>query len=411
MKWVEAYDDQTLVYFHKNPSPTNIWNINFPTIPKHIYEQSVKDDPTMANSDYHIQQEQQPVCGGPYKLVKRIQGQEIVVERRDDFFFKDGKQLRPIRGFREVRLKVIDDRNTALLALRAGEIEETMITPEHWITEQTQNDEFYARNTKVTGTQWTEFHICWNVQTPFFSDKRVRQAMAYAFDHQEMLDKLYYGLYQPAVGTFHPDSWMASKNVKPYHQDLDKAEDLLDAAGWADSDGDGIRDKLIDGKKTDFEFSVLTLNTQAGIKTAELLKQNLDQIGIICNVKPLEFTVLMQAEIDHKFQAALGGWGAGTDPDQTVNLFGTGENRNFGLYSSKEVDDLFVQGRKEFDPEKRAAIYQKIHEILYEDQAYMWLYYRNSFYGFNKSLRGYKFSPKGPFNYGPGFDSIWKPEI
>lgn len=410
LRWVEAYDDNTLVYFHKEPSPTNVWNLVFPVVPKHIYEHSVKDDPTMTNSEYHVKQEQQPVCGGPYLLTKRTQGQEIIVQRRSDYFDKGGKRVRPMRSFQEIRMKVIDDRNTALLALRAGEIEETMITPEHWITEQTQNDEFYSRNTKATGTQWTEFHICWNVSTPYFSDKRVRQAMAYAFDHQEMLDKLYYGLYEPAVGPFHPTAWMASKNVKPYKQDLDKAEDLLDAAGWADSDGDGIRDKVIGGKKTNFEFSVLTSTTQSGIKTAELLKQNLDQIGIICNVKPTEFTVLMQMERDHTFHAALGGWGTGTDPKSLVNIFGTGENRNYGLYSNKEVDALFLQGRKEFDREKRAAIYAKIHEILYDDQTYMWLYYRNSFYGFNKSLRGYKFSPSGPYLYSPGFDSIWKPE-
>ena len=58
---------------------------------------------------------------------------------------------------------------------------------------------------------------------------------------------------------------------------------------------------------------------------------------------------------------------------------------------------------------KRAKIYGKIHELLYEDQPYTWLYFRNSFYGFNKDLRGYVFSPRGPYGYGPGFSSLWKP--
>jgi peptide/nickel transport system substrate-binding protein len=138
------------------------------------------------------------------------------------------------------------------------------------------------------------------------------------------------------------------------------------------------------------------------------MKQNLDQIGVVCNVKPTEFTVLQQLEIEHKFHAAMGGWGTGTDPDTTINIFGTGENRNFGSYSNKEVDELYKEGRKEFDPVKRAAIYAKIHQILYEDQIYTWLFWRNSFYGFNKSIRGYKFSPRGPYSYGPGLDSLWK---
>jgi peptide/nickel transport system substrate-binding protein len=58
---------------------------------------------------------------------------------------------------------------------------------------------------------------------------------------------------------------------------------------------------------------------------------------------------------------------------------------------------------------KAGKIYQQIALQLYEDQPYTWLFYQSSFYGFNKSLRGSKFSPRGPYHYGPGFDSIWKP--
>ncbi len=82
--------------------------------------------------------------------------------------------------------------------------------------------------------------------------------------------------------------------------------------------------------------------------------------------------------------------------------------RNFLQYSNPEVDKLFVEGRKEFDREKRAAIYAKIDEIIYHDQPCTFLFWRNSFFGFNKQLRGYKFSPRGPFDYGPGFGSFWK---
>ncbi len=78
-------------------------------------------------------------------------------------------------------------------------------------------------------------------------------------------------------------------------------------------------------------------------------------------------------------------------------------------YSNPRVDDLYAKGRKEFDQQKRAAIYGEIARILYEDQPYTWLYYSSSFYGFNKQLRGYVFSPRGPYTYHPGSFSIWKP--
>ncbi len=410
LRWVEAYDDHTVVFFHREALATNTWNINFPIIPKHIYEKSIADDPTLQNSDYHVQQENHPISGGPYKIVRRERGQTVLLERREDFYLHQGKPVRPKPHFKTIRFRVVTDSNTALLALKKGDLEETQLNAEQW-TAQTNDDEFYKRNTKISDTEWVSYHFCWNCKSVFFSDRRVRQAMSHAFDHEELLKKLCYDLYEPCTGTFHRQSWMYPKqNVpQPYHQDLDKAEDLLAQAGWEDSNGDGILDKQVAGRRQDFRFTILCGQTPRSIKICTLLKESLDQIGIICSVKPTEFTVLQQVSRDHKFHATFGGWGTGADPSTSKNIFATGENRNYGQYSNRRVDDLFYQGEREFDRDKRAEIYGQIHNQLWEDQPYTWLFYRNAFYGFNKRLRGYNFSPRGPYSYSPGFDAIWVP--
>ena len=408
LRWVHAYDDRTLVIFHKEPIASWTENIQFPIIPKHIYEKSLHDDYTLQNSEYHVKYENNPVTCGPYRYVKRERGQEIVLERREDYFMQGGKQIRPKPYAKQIRLRIISDPNTTLLALRAGEVDEASISAEQWVT-QTNGDDFYERNTKATGLQWVEFHFEWNCESRFFSDVRVRKAMSYAFDYDEMLDKFFYGLYEPCSGVFHHTGWMASSKPKPYKQDLDRAEELLDAAGWKDSDGDGVRDKVINGRKLKFEFTLIAGQTPTAKKVCTLMKDNLDQIGIICHVKPTEFTVRMQLALDHKFDSMMGGWGTGTDPSTLSNIFKTGEGRNHGRYSNERVDELFELAAKEFDREKRAALYAEIHEILYEDQPNTWLFYRPSFYGFNKRLRGYSFSPRGPYGVSPGFHSMWVP--
>ncbi|TWT32092.1 peptide-binding protein [Blastopirellula retiformator] len=410
IRWVQAYDDNTIVYFHRESTPVNVWNINFPVIPKHIYEETIKEDPTMRLSKAHADLEENPVCGGPYMLVKHDRGQEIVLERREDFYMVDGKQVRNKPYFKTIRFRIIEDPNTAILALKTGSIEEMAIPANLWST-QAADEKFYEHNTKATDTEWVSFHICWNVKSVFFEDKRVRQAMSYSFHHEEMLNKLFGGLYEPAAGPFHPTSWMAPKPFpEPYKQDLDKAEELLDEAGWVDTDLDGIRDKKINGKKVRFEFSVVCPPNPLLERVCKLLKRDLGKIGVACNIKMVEFTALQQLNLDHNFEASVSGWGTSTDPYSTENIFGTKEGRNYGQYSNPEVDDLFEQGLREFDKEKRAKIYGKVHEILYEDQVYTWLFYRNSFYGFNKKLRGYRFSPRGPYNYSPGFSGIWAAE-
>ncbi len=409
LRGVHAYDDRTVVFFHKAPMATNVWNINFPVIPEHVYGDTWEDDPTLKDSARHVALEAKPVCGGPYAIVKRVRGQEILLRARDDWHTVDGKQVRDVPFFKEIRFRIIEDSNTALLALKKGEIDELALTPEQWTT-QTNGNDYYSRNTKATDLEWVSFHFVWNTKSPYFSDRRVRRAMSYAFDHERMLETTCHGLYTACTGNFHPTSWMATKKpLEPYRQNLDRAEALLDEAGWVDRDNDGIREREINGQSVPFEFTVLCSQQPVALEICSLLQQSLDRIGVRVNVKPTEFTVLQQDLLDKRFDAAFGGWGTGADPDTSSNIWATGEGRNFGSYSNPEVDRLFEEARTELDRSRRAEKYAKIHELLWEDQPYTWLYWRNSFYGFSKDLRGYVFSPRGPFHYSPGFGSLWKP--
>ncbi len=411
LRWVEAYDDYTLMFFHKESSPTNVWKLNFPVIPKHIYEKSIEADTTMQDSEYHVKYENDPVVGGAYKIVKRIRGQEIVLERRDDYHMHDGKQVRDKPYFKTVRFRITQDLNVALLALKKGDLDEMILQPEQWVN-QTNDDEFYAHNTKARGVEWVYFYFGWNMDeptAPFFKEKKVREAMGYAFDHEELLKTLCYDLYEPCLGIFHPTGWMAPKQMPaPLKHDIAKAEKLLDEAGWTDGDGDGIRDKEINGKPVKFEFTIVCSNVPQRVAFCNLLRQNLDEIGVVCNVRPLEATVLSDVLLKKQFQANFGGWGTGADPSTIKNIWKTGESRNFNKYTNPEVDKLLKEAEMEFDRDKQAELYGKIHTAIYNDHPVTFLYYQHSFYGFNKRLRGYRFSPRGPYHYSPGFGSIWK---
>ncbi|WP_437225202.1 ABC transporter substrate-binding protein [Planctomicrobium sp. SH661] len=407
VRWVQAYDDYTFVIFHKESLATNVWNCSFPIIPKHIYEKSIADDPTLTDSDYHQKYEQNPVVGGPYKVTKRVKGQEILLERREEWYMQNGKQVRAKPYYKQIRFRVIEDSTTARLALNDGQLDEMEFQPRQWV-EQTNDDAFYKRNTKVRGVQWVYYYFGWNMKTPLFSDVKVRQAMSYATNYNQILNTLCYGLYEQATGEFPEGNWAAPlKPRTPYHQDLAKAEQLLNEAGWTDSDGDGIRDKKINGQLVKFEFQIMCANEQLRIDICTSLAESLSRLGITCNVQPTEFTVMQQRAQEHKFQAMFGGWGTGADPSTTENLWKTDESRNYCGYSNKKVDELFAQALHELDQSKRAEYYREIDQILWDDQPYTWLYYRSGFFGFNKQLRGYMFSPRGPFSYSPGFDAIW----
>ncbi|MBY0587670.1 peptide-binding protein [bacterium] len=401
---VHAYDDRTVVFFHKAAKATNVWNINFPIIPKHIFEKTYPADPSLAKSPEHVAMETNPISGGPYTIVYRQRGSEIVLERRESYYMHQGKQVREKPYFKTIRFRVIEDSNTALLAVKSGDVDETNLVPEQWI-KQTDGSDFYKRNTKVKEVEWTSWHIVWNLQNPLFKDKKVRRALAYAFDYNELLERLSYNLYEPSSGPFHRESWMAPRDYPaPYQQNIDRAEELLEEAGWTDSDGDGVLDK--DGIK--FEFDLNYRSDPIIERYCNVARESFENVGINCNLRPLEFTVLVEKLSKHEFQAAFGGWGTGTDPDTYRNIIGTDQLRNYGSYSNPEVDKLFDQGASEFDRTKRGEIYGRIHRQLFEDQPYLYLYWRSSFYAFNKDLRGYFMSPRGPYNYGPGAGALWR---
>jgi peptide/nickel transport system substrate-binding protein len=148
-------------------------------------------------------------------------------------------------------------------------------------------------------------------------------------------------------------------------------------------------------------------------KALILLKEDLDTIGVKMNIKAVEFATLQQINLEHRFEASAAGWGTGADPDTANNLWKTESytnGRNWVGYSNPEVDKLYDEGAKEFDPEKRKAIYQRIDRLIWDDQPYTWVYYQRSLFAFSKRLRGYDFSPRDPFSYHPGFMSVWVPK-
>ena len=91
---MKAYDDHTVVFFHKEPLATNVMSMMYPLLPKHMYEKSLAEDPTMTRSPHHTRLERAPVVGGAYELTKRQPGQEFVLKRRESYYMHDGKQVR-----------------------------------------------------------------------------------------------------------------------------------------------------------------------------------------------------------------------------------------------------------------------------------------------------------------------------
>jgi peptide/nickel transport system substrate-binding protein len=184
--------------------------------------------------------------------------------------------------------------------------------------------------------------------------------------------------------------------VKSYPYDPGRANRMLAEAGWKDTDGDGILDK--NGKP--FQFTILiNQGNNERIRAAEIIQQNLKKVGVEVNIRVMEWQAFLEQILDkHTFDADMGGWSMGRDPDlydiwhSSKTLKG---EYNYIAYSNPEVDRLLVAGRRTFDIEKRRKIYYRIHEILAEEQPYAFLYVPDATPIVHKRFKGIEPAPLG----------------
>jgi len=238
-------------------------------------------------------------------------------------------------------------------------------------------------------------YMGYNLKSPLFANKKVRQAFAYAIDRQSIIDGVLMGIGRPCTGPFSYVSWAYNRSVQPYPYDPERAKRMLEEAGWKDVNGDGILEK--DGRP--FHFTILT-NQGNGerIRASEIIQQNFKKVGIDAKIRVMEWQAFLEQIDKHSFDAIILGWSMSRDPDLYdiwhSSKTGKGEY-NFIGYNNPEVDRLLVQGRRVFGVEERKKIYYRIHEILADEQPYAFLYVPDATPIVHKRFKGIEVAPLG----------------
>jgi peptide/nickel transport system substrate-binding protein len=361
-------------------------------IPEHVY----------AKGDFKNDYNSTAVGSGPYRLVRRTPGKDILVERRKDFW-----GTKPY--LESVLFKVIIDTTTAWNALKHGDVDETMISSDVWNSESKRPElqrmidfrRFYTLNYN---------YIAWNAHDPLFADKRVRRALGMCIDLPSIINNLYHGTARALSGPFTPDEWAFNPNVPVLPFDPLQAKRILNDAGWFDSNNDGILDR--GGKPFKFDFYIFA-GSIAGLPFAQLFQEELKKVGVEMTIVPLEPSMMIQRVIAGNYQAAYMGWDLDPDPDPFPQFHSSQvppKGQNFVYYVNPAVDKLIEDGRKELDFSKRIKMYQEMHATLAADQPYTWAIQVSVKWGVNKRIRNVKESRGwGFYTWYPGSFDWWIP--
>jgi len=329
-----------------------------------------------------------PIGTGPYMFREWVPGQKIVLISNPDYF--EGRPY--IDGY---IMRIIPDTATMFLELRANGIDRMGLTPLQF-TRQTENNLFRKNFNKYRYLSFSYTYLGYNLKNPVFADKRVRQAIAYGINRDEIIEGVLLGLGKPATGPFKPGTWVHNPAVKTYPYDPQKAKELLALAGWRDTDGDGILDK--NGQP--FAFEIITnQGNEIRSKCAEIIQRRLGELGIKVKIRVLEWAAFVNDFINkRRFDATILGWSIPLDPDiyDVWHSSKTGpQELNFVSYMNEEVDELIEKGRSTFDQKKRKKYYDRIQEILAEEQPYTFLYVPDALPIVHARFRGIEPAPLG----------------
>lgn len=376
---VEVVDPLTLRVSYKKPLAQALISWGVSILPKHLLAGEEITKSPLASA---------PIGTGPYRFVEWKRGEKIVLAANPDYF-----EGRP--HIDRVVFRIIPDESTMFLELKAGGIDMMGLTPLQY-ARQTETPEFTKAFGKYRYPAFAYTYLGYNLNRPLFQDKRVRQALAHAIDKREIIDGVLLGLGQEATGPYKPGTWPHNPTVRRFDYDPVKARELLAAAGWKDSNGDGIVDK--DGQP--FAFTIVTNqgNDQRS-KSGEIIQRRFREVGVDVKLRVIEWASFLKEFINPgNFDATILGWTVPIDPDG-YNVWHSSKTRpgelNFIGFRNAEVDTLLETGRRTLDQAARKKAYDRLQEILAEEQPYTFLYVPDALPVVAARFRGIEPAPAG----------------
>lgn len=393
-------------------------SFTFPIIPKHIFE-NIEQTPQEHLSKKNNKKAKQNATGKNERQTEEHEGEEDLGKRQyiksqtlapigTGPYELDLETYNPAEGFTltrndhywnekpyidKIEVKIYEDSSHIVEAFRSREVDVLDTSVVFADTYVDDDDAILHRYL----TSVYEF-LAINHRNPIFDDINVRKALAFGIDRKSIIKSAYLNNAEAVDAPICSESWLFDGSSRIYDCDVDIAMDLLEKAGWHDTDGDGIRDKVIDGKKVDLAFKLVT-NIENDLRkdAAESIRWQLTDIknglGIHIDVELMTWEEIIEVVIPKRdFDLLLTGYHMPEMPDLEF-LFGSKGSYNFIGYDSPELDELILRARYGINDEGIKDAYRDIQRHFIEQLPVISLYFPTNSAIISKDIRG-KISPR-----------------
>lgn len=396
---VEVIDPLTVKFTAKDLYFNNFESAaTLTVIPKKIY----------SNIEKSKKMNRQLICAGPYVLSKFDRGQMIILKKFDKWYGNKDNAYKGAYNFDTITMRFYKDENVEIERAKKGELDFLELRVEAFMkkTEGAPWGKTIIKHKVENNAPKSYGFYGWNFRKDIFQDKNVRIALAHLLNREEMNKKFRYGMSELANGAIYNRSEYNPGN-KAIEFNPKKAQDLLAKAGWADADKNGILEKTINGKTTEFKFSLIYPSKDAE-KYHTMYREDLKKAGIDMELKYLEWNSFLKLVDEGNFDAVTMAWGGGSvDPDPKQIWHSSSAvvgGSNFIYYKNPEVDKLIDEARVEPNKAKRVAALKKVYAKIAEDAPYAFLFNDKYVFYANSSRIG---MPAETFKYEIGKDYWW----
>ncbi|MFC4712660.1 oligopeptide ABC transporter substrate-binding protein [Planococcus dechangensis] len=371
---------------------TNLWAYPLP--------ESVLGDVPVADMSASEWVRSTPIGIGPFKVDNIVPGESVEFSKFDEYWNGDV-------NLDKIVLRVIDN-SSVVGALQNNDIDmislQPVSGPEVEPLENVEITTYPGLTYYYVGFKLGKFDNESQTITeelPKYQSKELRQAMMYALNRQEWVDAFFFG-YADVVNKPVPTShWNAAddSDLIQYEYDPEKSMEMLDAAGYVDTNDDGFREDP-EGEEFVVKFSHYATGNPTFESRAQAIAQYFEEVGLRTEVEMVEVNLYydMVEKDDASIETFFGGWGTGTDPDPTAT-WKSDQIWNYPRYNNPEADqllddalDIEIVGT---DQEKRKELYVEWQKIVNEELPMLYIAELEEIVALNNRVGGVEYDVSG----------------
>lgn len=396
---IEKVDKYTVKFTTPKPFSPFLRQLSVPIAPKHVLEPVTKQGKRAFSSFWSSNTNPEDfVTSGAFKLKEYVPAQRLVYERNPNYYIMDEKGQK-LPYLDKYIILIVGDLNNELLKFKSKELDTVGLRGSNvaLFKEKEKFSDYKVYNLGPdTGTMYFAYNLNTRkndkgkyyvnpIKQKWFNDENFRKATDYAFDRENMVFNIASGVASPLFTPEPLSSIYLNKDIAKGHaQDMEKARELLKKSGfyWKNKK---LYDK--DGNKVEFDLYTNAGNTERE-SIGVMVKQDLEELGMTVNFKPIEFNTLVSKLVNsNDFDAVIMGFtGSPLEPyggknvwysNGTLHVFNmrkTPDENKILFPWEKRLNEIFDRASLELDFNKRRALYEEYQQLIYDKKPIIYLY-------------------------------------